>query len=620
MDLFFPAKLATVDKKSSLDQAFLIQSLLPHIANSKNKNKIYKFFKEQHKQQIEKDFELNKRTISLNTTYGCDFESGLRFASVDERQAHIKMMQNLTTVQKAALVPYIRMYLVPNPYTKTELDFKRGAVPLAFGKSFDLDFYLDKVQGGSINDRVTGRLQSTFTNGSNIRAASRGELAAIQSMTVNRVYNQTNIFDPINIDMSFYFSSFHVFAHKPAIEISSGLNTYLNRLSQGGGLSSFFSDIKDLRYTELITLQNKDYKLVVEYGWNVDDAVSDQVLSFKDKARIKKFEKTFYLMNPNDHKINFNEDGSFVMNVSYVPSTVDSIFKSTDFKTGIFFNEKVYKKIKGATTENIREKVTKIKKLDSVTFYDQPQKEIQRLKEMSVLKEELSNLKHASYVNLFEKFCEDSDLIYNASITTTKTKDKKYTLKTKITKKLRFSSDTSQEPIPVDGKEVVTSTTYDADSVKRSVLQIREKSKLKTSILSDKQKLKTIDFLGLSDKFDYEPGTTVAANAKKLLDDLQEEIFSDLLVSLPGLKIVSFMLFRDILNVITQLAKATGEKDEIPYFVLGNFPMPMTNGKKYWCNVGDIPIEMKMVKSTLRAFFQPKTKGFFQRFLILLLA
>ena len=161
MDLFYPSKQITVDKNSSLDQAFLIQSLLPHIANSKNKNKIYKFFKEYQKQQINEDYDLHKRIIYLNTSYGCDFESELRFASVDERNEHIQMMQNLTTVQKAALVPYIRMYLVPNPYTKSEIDLKRNAIPLAFGKSFDLNFYLDRREG-SIDNRLEKRIKSTF--------------------------------------------------------------------------------------------------------------------------------------------------------------------------------------------------------------------------------------------------------------------------------------------------------------------------------------------------------------------------------------------------------------------------------------------------------------------------
>jgi len=611
MDLFYPSKQVTVDKKSSLDQAFLIQSLLPHIANSKNKNKIYKFFKEYQKQQINEDYDLNKRIIYLNTSYGCNFESELRFSSIDERNEHIEMMQNLTTVQKAALVPYIRMYLVPNPYTKSEIDLKRNAIPLAFGKSFDLNFYLDRREG-SINDRLEKRIKSTFNNKTKIQSASRGELAAIQSMNVSRVYNQTNIFDPIDIDMSFYFSSFNVFAHKPAIEASSGFNTYLNRLSQGGGISSFFKDIKDLRYTELITLQNKDYKLVLEYGWNIDNAVSEQVFNFRDKARIKKFEKSFYLLNPQDHSINFNEDGSFTMNVKYVPSTIDSVFKSVDFKTGIFFNEKIYKKIKGATTQNIRDKVQKIKLLQKIQYSD-PAKEIKRLKDVSKLTEELSNLKSANYINLFDKFVKESKLNYSALIETSKTNDNKYTFKTTLARKFRFSADTSQPPIGADGKQVVVSKTYDPVKIRRDILQIREKNKLRSEDLAPDQRLKSIDFLGLSEKFTRFDQDAVEEERDEI-EELEKEIFNDLL-TLSDRKILKFMFFRDILSVLVQMAKVAGQKDEIPYFVLGNFPMPLPNGRKYWCNVGDIPVEMKILKATLRTFFNQRPKASFKDFL-----
>lgn len=614
MDLFYPSKQITVDKNSSLDQAFLIQSLLPHIANSKNKNKIYKFFKEYQKQQINEDYDLHKRIIYLNTSYGCDFESELRFASVDERNEHIQMMQNLTTVQKAALVPYIRMYLVPNPYTKSEIDLKRNAIPLAFGKSFDLNFYLDRREG-SIDNRLEKRIKSTFNNKTKIQSASRGEMAAIQSMNVSRVYNQTNIFDPIDIDMSFYFSSFDVFAHKPAIEASSGFNTYLNRLSQGGGISSFFSNIKDLRYTELITLQNKDYKLVLEYGWNIDNAVSEQVFNFRDKARIKKFEKSFYLLNPQDHSINFNEDGSFTMNVKYVPSTIDSVFKSVDFKTGIFFNEKIYKKIKGATTQNIRDKVKKIKKLQKISYGDSADasKEIKRLKDVSKLTEELSNLKSTSYINLFEKFVKESKLYYNALIETSKTNDNKYTFKTTLAKKFRLSADPSQAYTAEDGKQVVVSKTYDPVKIRRDILQIREKNKLQTEDLAPDQRLKSIDFLGLSEKFTSFDERAVEGERDEI-QELEKEIFNDLL-TLSDRKILKFMFFRDILSVLIQMAKVTGQKDEIPYFVLGNFPMPLPNGRKYWCNVGDIPVEMKILKATLRTFFNQRPKASFKDFL-----
>jgi len=613
MELFYPGKGITVDQDNLLDQAFLIQSILPNIANSKNNNKIYKFFKEYHKEQLLKSFEMNKRTISLNTSYGCDFESEIRFASIDDRTKHIKLMQNLTTVQKSALAPYVRLYLVPNPYTKTALDFKRNAIPLAFGKSFDLDFYLNKKRQGTFSQRLENTAVNSFDN-TKISSTSRGELAAIQSMTVGRVYNQTNVFDPINIDMTFYFSSFDVFAHKPAIEASSGFETYLNRLSQGGGLSSFYSDLRDLRYTELITLQNKDFKLVVEYGWNVDDSVSEQVFSFLDKQRIKKFEKTFYLLNPQDHRINFSDDGSFTMSVKYVPSTVDSIFKSTDIKTGLLLNEEVFKKVKGAASENIQEKVKKIKKLNSLRYEDAT-KELKRLKDISKLKEELSSLKAVNYVNLFERFCRESDIIYRAAVET-EVVDSKYVFRTTLAKNFTKSSNVNERPVPI-GREASDFSLYNVNQIIDKIKTLRKKNKLETEDLSEEERLKDIDFLGFTKVglTRITPEIRQDPRYKDRFDKLSRDIVKDVLINFQNRKFISFMLFRDVLNVIIELAKVSGPKDEIPYFVLGNFAMPLPNGKKYWCNVGDIPIELRTLKGNMKSFFNKRPKASFKDFL-----
>ena len=106
--------------------------------------------------------------------------------------------------------------------------------------------------------------------------------------------------------------------NKPAIEQGT-----LSGLSYGGNnfgaFTGFFNKVQNITYKELIK-RSTEFRLVLEYGWTYSDGVSDDILSRKEKEIIDKFEKVYYKITPITHKINFNQDGSFTLNVEYIPS------------------------------------------------------------------------------------------------------------------------------------------------------------------------------------------------------------------------------------------------------------------------------------------------------------
>ena len=59
----------TVDRSGKEQQAFLTQVLLPKISNSKDNNKIYKFFKEAHKKSIDENFKDNEKVVCFNPVW-----------------------------------------------------------------------------------------------------------------------------------------------------------------------------------------------------------------------------------------------------------------------------------------------------------------------------------------------------------------------------------------------------------------------------------------------------------------------------------------------------------------------------------------------------------------------
>jgi hypothetical protein len=587
MQYFIPKKGITVERDGSEQQSFLTQVLLPKMSNSKDSNEIYKFFKDAQKEDLEKDFETNRKIISLNSSYGCDFESELRFASLDDREAHMKLMQSLRPEQKAVLSPFVRLYLIPNPF-KTKMDLKK-AIPISFGKGFDTDFFLGKREDpslGGFGDRLTAELRSPFGTSNDATSFSRGEAAYIKSLQVDRIYNNTGVYDPIYVNMSFFFSSFDVFANKPAIEKSAAGATFLNRVARSGNIHGGFSTINDLRYTELITYQtNRSYRLLLEYGWTVDDSVSESIFSFLDKQLIKKFEKTFYLLNPTTHNIKFREDGGLDMTVNYIPAVLDNLDKSVDFKTGVFYDKNTFSKIQGSLSDDAKKTLVEIDKLSKQKFSND-EEELKRRQKIAEYRKRLSDNKNTNFANIFKDYFEKSGLIYNATVKTDLLKNPDRTAFT-----LKLSRKRSDRTLEVRD-------TYTFENVKKRIKDLQKKATTK----------KTVRFLGLSLK-EEEDATT--EEVQKVSDDIFKKIFEPSEESTT----IRFVLLKDVMAFLLKMSDTVESGNKSPFTILSNFAMPLPDGRKFWCNLGDIPIELKLLKNILNVFFNQRPNGSAKNFL-----
>ena len=586
----------TVDRSGKEQQAFLTQVLLPKISNSKDNNKIYKFFKEAHKKSIDENFKDNEKVVCFNPVYGCDFETELRFASVEDRADHIKLMQKLRPEQKAVLSPYIRLFLAPNP-NKAKLDLKQ-AIPLAFGKGFDTDYFLGNRENPSfsgLGSRLTSELQSPFGVSNDAKSFSRGEAAYIKNMSVEQLYNNTGIFDPLSIRMSFFFSSFDVFANKPAIEKSSASATFLNRVSRSGGLLGGFSTLNDLRYTELITFQSeRAFRLVLEYGWKVDDSVSESIFTFSEKRTINKFEKSYYLLEPTKHNISFDEDGGLNMSVEYVPSIIDNLHKSTNLRTGVFYSKDIYLKIQGTVNEDAKKTLSKIEKLEKKKA-STTDEQIKINKEVAKEKAKLSNSLNFNFASLFKKYFEKSNLIYTAEIASEIIKDPVRDTDTpskldKTSFNLKISRKDMAEPVEI--KE-----TFTFEQIRKQIIDVQKAS-------SDK---KAIRFLGI--------GPSGEDNVENLdIEEAYTRVLKDLFRATDLTKTddvkestkIRFVLLKDIIAVLLKMADAVDPNNNSPYTIMSNFAMPMPDGKKFWCNTGDIPIELRLFTNIISTFFNQR--------------
>jgi len=583
MQYFIPKKGITVARDGSEQQSFLTQVLLPKISNSKDNNDIYKFFKQAEKEDLAKDFETNKKIITLSTSYGCDFESELRFASLNEREEHMKLMQSLRPEQKAVLSPFVRLYLIPNPF-KTKMDLK-NAIPISFGKGFDLDFYLSKRDNRGFSERLTSNLQSSYSN-SDATSFSRGEAAYIKSLNVQKLYNNTGVYDPIDITMNFFFSSFDVFAHKSAIEKSSVGSTLLNRMSRSGNFLGGFDPANDLRYTELITYQiNRPYRLLLEYGQTVDDSVSESIFGFFDKALIKKFERSYYLLNPTTHNINFGEDGSIDLSVKYIPAVLDNLEKSVNFKTGVFFNKSVLSKIDPSLNDDARKTLREVEKLSKQKF-ENDEKEIERRQKIAEYKKRLSSNKNVNFANLFKDYFEKSGLIYSARVETNL-----LTNPDRTSFKLELSRKRGNQLLQV-------TDTYKFQDIKKRVKDIQKKATTK----------KTIRFLGLSLKEEEDYSSTI-------LEETADDIFKKIFEPSKEPTVIRFVLFKDVIAFLLKMSDSVDNTNQSPFTILSNFAMPMPDGRKFWCNLGEVPIELKLLKNILNVFFNQRPNGSVKNFL-----
>ena len=579
MEIYLP--YYTDDKDLNNEQLFLNQVFLPQLSN--NNSDLYTFFKSDKavKEELRRDKAFSGKFISLSPEHGCDFESFMRFSKTKDRKKHIEFMENIEPHQLAALYPFARFYFIPEG-GKSSKDVKANAIPIVFDKAFDLDQFM-----------------------STRKTTSRGEAAGLLSINVNRQYDVTGDFDPIAFSARFFFSSYDVFINKPAIEKGELFGvSYKSTLSGFGTRTGFFNQIKNgnVTYKELIRRPTGQkgpdgktaaplFTLLLEYGWTYSESLSDDILSRKEKEIIDNFEKTYYKLSPKEHKINFNPDGSFNLDVEYIPTFLENVDRATNFKQYIYdftgdcktkdgkspveqYDQvKNLKKMiqqlkeennkKGAKKEKIEENIKDIKRLQDIIKKEQ---------------EKYSGLFASQFLALARCF----GLINS------------YELKTKV-------EENSKKP-----KKYELSLTVKNDKLGKKEFKRTYSSKrlamLLSGLLSESQQKELF-----KKEEDFDANGKIVSQIIDLM--APKELSAD------------FMFVKDIFRLIYYIAgdnkqKENGTKVPYPYHILGNIAFPTQSGRKFWCNVGDLAIERKKLLSQIQKFVKIYPNGTPRQFIV----
>ncbi len=554
------------------EQAFLNQLLVPKLSNKNHK--IANFFKKKsealtvEKSRSQKAF---NKIIPLNAEYECDFESYLRNSKIKNRKEHVEFMEKIKPHQLAALSPFARFYVVDSKKIKKS-DFKDYAIPISFGKSFDTDFFLQ-----------------------NKNSSSRGEAAGIVSISANRVYNITGDYDPITLNVKFFFSSYEVLVNKLAVE-----KEFLFGVNLGGGVgavstapTSFLSKVKDIRYTELLK-RSTEIKLILEYGWNYSPSIASDILSPKEKELIDKFEKVYYKISPIKHTINFNEDGSFILDVVYVPAPLRDQEIRPTLKDTIFDLIISDNKIEDLSEiKKLRKKITKVNKdIERVKALLKKQPNSPglqgRLKGYEKIRNRfLSQLKAAQknkIPNIANYLIEEykKNNFFNSYILSTEV------IGEKITNNLTIKMGKKEDV------KIVLEESATTEQIKESVKKLLEKR-----------------FEGLPPSIKPEIEQT-----NNLVDAIIKQIPNK---QKNGVKTeTSFIFFKDILRGLYLLSEQSNPNNQIlfesPFYILGNVAYPLPSGDKYWCNVGDLAFTEASFRQAMIDFFKLYPNGNFKKF------
>ena len=527
MEIYLPN--STTDDSENLQQAFLTQVFLPQI--SAKGNSLYKFHKNFYNDDSQNGYSSEMKTLYFDPGYECKFENYVRTTKKEDFVKHLEFIENIEPKQLAVLSPFARFYVgKPDDFLKD----KKSAIPIYFDKRFDSDYFVKNT-----------------TN-------SRGEAAGLTKITINRGYNITGDYDPITIKASFFFSSYEVLVHKPAVRKEN----IIDLLS---------SNQTEIFYTELLKMR-KGFNLILEYGWNVNDDVAEDILNREQKEIINKHEKSYLKLSAKEHSLNFNEDGSLTVDVDYVVVPLQQLKQANKWKDGLF----LYESKKDAFDESIES----IKKLKA--DLQKIQKGIKKTKK-ALEKNRRNNDKGG--ITAGEKIIAELE-------------STKASIISKIEENKNFYA-----------KEFLS--FLDSEKKKREY-------KIKIEKIDPKKPERSVSFelnYGLS-KFKetkiYNPDTFSEGNKQKIIYLFDTNLPE---TNVKSAKSTYFYFFRDIFEAAIRLNNLSDEDNKSPTFILSNIPIPLADSRKFWANVGDIPIEKKELLSILIEYFNTYPDGTLKQFI-----
>ena len=364
-NIFFPDKLSP--------QGFLTDMILAQIrSNTKpfnDLNKIiygYDFSKKTQNKLFflhpDDKAKLLKEDIAKATKTGGGFAGwASRYKDEYIMRRYVNFLNNMTTAQQAALVPYIRLYAKVFKGKK----FLRTR-EIVFNKDYKIP-----------NSNPVGLYDNSGTGN-----------AGITSLAVNRDFQYYGIANRFTVEMNFFFDSFETFANGMQKDtlLGAGIDAIANRdpeglLGQDQG-SGYISLIKKGSKRDRDGEPLREY-LILEYGYRFPNDISQEIVSNEDRIIFESQEKKELRIGCYKHDFKFSETGEVNLAVSYYGVPDIAMASRDEEKTNDVFlisNKGVIEEIMDEPSEAKIKQMAILKKLKD---------EINELKKQNDLKKKL---------------------------------------------------------------------------------------------------------------------------------------------------------------------------------------------------------------------------------------
>lgn len=211
-----------------------------------------------------------------------------------EMRRYVNFLNNMTPVQQAALVPYVRLYV---KQFKNDKFIRRKEIV------FNREYRIPNV-----------------TDDSSSAGRGRGN-AGIESLQVDRDFQYFNTVNRFTVQIRYLFDSFDTFGN--GMQYDNFLASGISRTQFGESFLSLGQD-QGSGYISLIKKGSENIDggvlreyLFLEYGYKFPDSLSEEIVNLEDRLIFEKQEKKELRIDCYKHDFTFSETGEVRLSVSY---------------------------------------------------------------------------------------------------------------------------------------------------------------------------------------------------------------------------------------------------------------------------------------------------------------
>ena len=265
---------------------------------------------------------LETKWIPLASAVDPAIAAATRAEAAEKKEAYVNFLMNISPVQQALFIPYIRMYIkykeasCKGPATKC---WKTRDI--VFREFTDLDFIL----------------QNKF---------SRGGGTGIQDISVTRRFNMFGLNNDFRVSIDYFFSSMSTFARGHPVA-SNNLGEARSGASKDSTAADYIKIIQSLgggrtKCVNGTKVYLPEEKIFLEYGWKLNPNTSLEMLQTSerdgwsnlfganifDKESFLEQEKKTLELTWVKHDFAFKENGEIDLKAEYVGAPIKSLYET----------------------------------------------------------------------------------------------------------------------------------------------------------------------------------------------------------------------------------------------------------------------------------------------------